>query len=162
TPTLPSLDGDVKGAVGPGTKVEGLFGKPIQPAPAAGDDHKVLTFRTDHWELDALPAPPAVPAPDDAVFKPALTFGLAPAPGASAKYARADPTHGTPPLPPLTGDVVGPLTGAVKVEGIQGTPVTAPNPATDAGKVLAYDGAKWAVEALPAMPTNVVTHPKGL
>jgi hypothetical protein len=157
----PTLDGDVKGALGPDTVVQGITGKPIQPVPQDADDGKVLTFRKDHWDLEALPAAAVVPKPNDAVFKPATTFGIASAPGVSADFARADHTHGTP---ALTGDVVGALAAAVKVQGIQGTAVAAPNAVADVGNVLTFRGADWAAVPLPAPPPPIpaVTHPAGL
>lgn len=68
----------------------------------------------------------AAPEPADSVA-PALAFGLAPAPGASAAYARADHQHGTPTLPDLAGDVSG-APGANQVDSLQGHALEAPEP----------------------------------
>jgi hypothetical protein len=84
-------------------------------------------------------------------------YGLAPDAGLAEEYSRADHTHGTPPLPELLGDVdsfpappdsIPSLPDApdhriwTTVVAIQGTPI-APEPPTQAGQPLVFDGSAW-------------------
>lgn len=78
---------------------------------------------------------------------PETSFGLPAAVGSSAEYARADHTHGTPSLPPLGGDLSGPLTDGT-VTGLQGRPIATTAPT--AGQVLTWSGSHWA----PASPSD--------
>ncbi len=75
------------------------------------------------------------------------TYGQGPATGSSVAYARADHSHGTPPLPLLAGDATGP-TSATVVERLRGRAIDATAPA--AGDVLALTAANtWAPKAMP-------------
>jgi hypothetical protein len=75
----------------------------------------------------------------------ATTFGLVPAVGIEASYARADHTHGTPQPPVLAGDASGPTTGN-RVSRLQGVPVSSTPPT--AGQALVFDGQAWAPQTL--------------
>jgi hypothetical protein len=94
--------------------------------------------------------------PSDTVLAE-TAYGLAPEPGLVEEYSRADHTHGTPPLPELLGDVdsfpappdsIPSLPDApdhriwTTVVAIQGTPI-APEPPTQAGQPLVFDGSAW-------------------
>jgi hypothetical protein len=86
----------------------------------------------------AAAPPPAGPQPGLAVIAE-QAYGLLPSAGTSAAYARADHTHGTPPLPPLpnlAGDVIGVLEDNT-IARLQGRAVVAPSP--ENGEVLTYD-----------------------
>ncbi|MBC8160667.1 MAG: hypothetical protein H7Z42_05545 [Roseiflexaceae bacterium] len=94
--------------------------------------------------------------PSDTVLAETV-YGLAPDAGVAEEYARADHTHGTPLLPELLGDVASfpaPPDSIpsipdepdhriwTTVVAIQGTPV-APEPPTEAGQVLVFNGSAW-------------------
>ncbi|MBA4175717.1 MAG: hypothetical protein C0505_04025 [Leptothrix sp. (in: Bacteria)] len=89
----------------------------------------------------------AAPEPGDSVV-PALAFGQPASAGSSSAYARADHSHGTPALPPLAGDVAGPLTNnrLVRLLG-RGFAATAPR----ANDVLVVNTqGNWGPRQLPA------------
>jgi hypothetical protein len=84
-------------------------------------------------------------------------FGQAPAVGVSVNYARADHTHGTPPLPALPvlgGDVNGPIANNTVV-GLQARAVSATAPTS--GQVLTWNAgaSRWE----PATPAVVPPAP---
>lgn len=101
------------------------------------------------WGSSGVNAPVPVtgqgPSPATAVSA-ATTFGLVPAVGLEASYARADHTHGTPQAPVLAGDASGPATGN-RVSRLQGVPVSSAPPAV--GQALVFDGQAWAPRNLP-------------
>jgi hypothetical protein len=76
--------------------------------------------------------------------------GQAPKVGVSLHYARADHTHGTPPLPDLDGDVQGPI-GNTWVDALQGVKLLAASPLVN-GQVLTVQGGHWVPKALPPPP----------
>ena len=95
------------------------------------------------------------PAPEPgASVEGALAFGLAPVLGSDTAYARADHHHGTPPLPTLGGDALGPI-GANEVRALRGVPLAAAAPLV-AGQVLTVQGAgsnlRWQPVTPPAPP----------
>lgn len=139
-PVLPDLAGDVTGAIA-GNTVAALRGIGLAAAaPAAGD---VLTFQNNQWTPQA-PANANIPSPG-ATVADETSFGLAAAVGASADYARADHTHGTP---ALNGDVV--LDGDSQdnlIVALQRRKVDALNP--QAGQLLGFDGNAWVPVAPP-------------
>jgi hypothetical protein len=84
-------------------------------------------------------------------------YGRRASAGASTAYARADHSHGSPPLPTLAGDATGPV-GATVVERLRGRTIEVTVPAT--GDVLALTGTNtWAPKA---MPQPAGTLPAGL
>jgi hypothetical protein len=91
------------------------------------------------------------PVPDPAETVASETsFDQAPAAGVSLHYARADHTHGTPPLPTLEGDVQGAV-GSTWIDALQGVKLLAGSPLVD-GQVLTVQGGQWVPQALPPPP----------
>jgi hypothetical protein len=149
----PELAGDATVVTESGAarvRVEGLRRVPlVATAPTVG---QVLTAREVGGVLSWVPAnlpaaPPAanVPVPGTAVTG-AGGFGLLAQVGSSTAYARADHSHGTP---PMTGDVTSAATagGATRIAALQGRAVNAPSPAQ--GEVLQFDGSAWVASPLP-------------
>jgi hypothetical protein len=94
------------------------------------------------------------PAPEPAIsVQSALAFGMAPAVGIDTAYARADHSHGTPTLPPLGGDVVGPIQ-ANEVVALRGDPIANVAPANN--EVLVFNGGQWAPQPWPVAGAAVV------
>ncbi len=150
TPPAPVLGGDVTGPVNSTTVAAIRNREVLATAPNEG---QVLTFTGGKWQ----PATPATgtgtgtgtaPKPATTVFIEKL-FGLAANVGASADYARADHTHGTPDAPVLAGDVTGAI-GVTKVGAIQNVAVDPVRPT--AGQLLGFDAAanRWKPVAPPA------------
>lgn len=91
------------------------------------------------------------PVPDPAETVASETsFDQAPAAGVSLHYARADHTHGTPPLPELEGDVQGAV-GNTWIDALQGVKLLAGSPLVN-GQVLTVQGGQWVPQALPPPP----------
>ncbi len=93
------------------------------------------------------------PAPEPAhSVWPEITYGQMAHVGSDTAYARADHSHGTPPLPVLLGEVTGPITATtvtlLRGHGFSGAPVN--------GDVLALNaGGLWAPRPMPAAGTTV-------
>lgn len=83
-----------------------------------------------------------------AVVASETTFGIAPAVGVSEAYARADHTHGSPPMPVSGGDLTGPI-DAAQVVALQGVGLVSTGAA--AGQLLGFDGTVWRPVAPPAV-----------
>ncbi|WP_128003388.1 hypothetical protein [Piscinibacter defluvii] len=98
------------------------------------------------------------PAPEPATSVVAETaYGQLATAGTGSAYARADHSHGTPPLPVLAGDATGPV-GTTSVVRLRGRTIeaTAPSP----GDVLALSSTNtWAPKAMPQPAGSV---PAGL
>jgi hypothetical protein len=148
TPPAPTLGGDVTGPVA-STTVAAIRNREV--LATAPNENQVLTFVGGKWR----PADPPAGTGTGAAPKPATTvfieklFGLAANVGASADYARADHTHGTPDAPTLAGDVTGAV-GATKVGAIQNVLVDSVRPT--AGQLLGFDAAanRWKPVPPPA------------
>jgi hypothetical protein len=78
---------------------------------------------------------------------PETGFGLLPAAGSHSAYARADHTHGTPPLPIPGGDLGGTIASAA-VNRIKGFPVALATPMAD-GMILSYQAGQWVASQPP-------------
>lgn len=95
------------------------------------------------------------PVPDPAEGVEAeTTFAQAAKVGVSLHYARADHTHGTPPLPALAGDVLGAV-GANEIDKLHGAKLVKPASMVN-GHVLTVQGGEWVAQALPAPPPPVL------
>jgi hypothetical protein len=146
----PELTGDASVVTESGAgrvRVEGLRRVPISAtAPTPG---QVLVLRqvgtTPTWVPENLPAAGNVPAPGITVSG-AGSFGLTAQVGVSTAFARADHSHGTP---PMTGDVTSGNTanGLTRIGALQGRPVNAGSPSQ--GEVLQFDGSAWVARPLP-------------
>lgn len=89
----------------------------------------------------------AAPEAGDSVV-PAQAYGLPANPGSDSAYARADHSHGTPPLPVLAGEVTGPV-NATKLTQLLGRSFAATAPR--AGDVLVVNTqGHWGPRHLPA------------
>jgi hypothetical protein len=76
-------------------------------------------------------------------------FQLEPSVGIDTAYARADHSHGTPTLPDLAGDAVGPI-GNNRVQALRGHAIAQPGSGFAVGDVLVFDNAEqWAPLPLP-------------
>lgn len=94
------------------------------------------------------------PAPEPAItVEGALDFGLAPAVGNDTAYARADHHHGTPTLPLLDGDAVGPIE-ANEVVALRGVPLADVQPQDD--EALVFQGGQWSPQPWPVVGGAVV------
>ncbi len=102
--------------------------------------------------VQELIAQNAAPEPGNSVTA-AKAFGLMPTAGIDEAYSRADHSHGTPVLPPLAGDAIGPVT-ANSVVALRGRAIVATAPVLN--DVLALNGsAQWAPVPLPQPATAV-------
>lgn len=99
----------------------------------------------DVIELDGSPPGAIVQLDPAGTVVAETTFGMAPVVGTSLDYARADHTHGTPTLPSLAGDVVGPI-GGNRVNAFAGGTLPA---AVGNGQVLQFNAGAWVPTALP-------------
>lgn len=89
----------------------------------------------------------AAPEAADTVV-PAQAYGLPATPGSDSAYARADHSHGTPPLPVLAGEVTGPV-NATKLTQLLGRSFAATAPRTGDVLVVNTQG-HWGPRHLPA------------
>lgn len=113
------------------------------------DDRPVLLSLRMVQELIAQNA---APEPGHSVT-PATAFGLLPTAGIDEAYSRADHSHGTPVLPPLDGDVTGPIT-ANSVVALRGRAIAVATPALN--NVLALDASnQWTPVPLPLAATTL-------
>ena len=150
TPPSPVLAGDVTGPVNSTTVAAIRNREVVATAPA---ENQVLTFVGGKWRA----ADP--PAGTGTALKPATSvttetnFGQTPNGGTSIDYARADHTHGTPPLPTLAGDVTG-AANVAKVVALQNVAIDATKPTTT-GQLLGFDAPtnRWTPVAPP--PTTL-------
>jgi hypothetical protein len=142
-PALPSLAGDVTGAIGTNTVVA-LRGVAVGSEAPKPDE--VLMFAKGPQAADPFAwRPRALPVPVAATTAPTtVNFGDTAAPGGSAAYARADHRHGVAALPNLGGDLGGPINDA-GIVALQKVRVDAKNPAK--GDVLTFDGNAWVAAA---------------
>lgn len=146
----PALAGDATVVVESGqqrVRVEGLRRFAIDTvAPQAG---QVLTFGPlSSGGTGWRPAAPAAGAAPGTAVVAQQQFGLAPAVGSAAGFARADHSHGTPALGGDVQSVAGSTTPTARVVALQGVGVRAATPARD--QVLAFDGSAWTPATLPA------------
>jgi hypothetical protein len=158
TPQLPALTGEVTGAFN-ATVVSKLQGANVSATPpTVAQSGQVLTFNGSQWAAAALPAPPAPPSPANTA--PSVNnFGQGSVIGGSPAYARADHTHGTPPLPNAGGDVNGALTN-MTVVAIQNRGVALSN--LQPNDVLSFNGNAWTNRAPGAVTGSFVERPAGL
>jgi len=94
------------------------------------------------------------PAPEPAHgVEPETAYAQAPRVGMDTAYARADHSHGTPPLPVLEGEVVGPVDDTVVARllghGFDGTPV-------EGDTLVLSESGDWVPGHLP-LPADTVT-----
>ena len=138
-PALPTLAGDVTGAIGSNT-VERLRGVLVDPA-APTTAGQVLTAQPLAsglgWKATSLPA-----GPQPGAVSAQTEFGLPPNNGAqNTAFARADHSHGTP---TLSGDVSALVVNNVqetRVERLQGQELR--NTAPVDKQVLTFNGTSW-------------------
>lgn len=158
-----TLAGDAAGPAA-ATRVERIQG--VQVANTAPAANQILRFSAGQWRPATVAA---APTPGNAVTAE-VTFSQPSNVGASAGYARADHTHGTPPDPipahladldahSLAGDVTGAL-NSTTVERIRNVLVAA-TPAPANGQALVFRNGQWQPEAVSTGPTDVVEHPPG-
>lgn len=139
--------------------VAGSPGWQVSDAPdAVRQDERRRPYVLSLRMLQELITLHPVPDPGDHVVSE-TAFGQARDAGVSLHYARADHTHGTPPLPQLGGDVGGAI-GSNWIESLQGVQLVATSPLVD-DHVLTVQGGQWVPKALPPPPPPAAPPPLG-
>jgi hypothetical protein len=168
SPSLPALGGDLSGPLDD-ARIESLQGIPLAAASPFSDG-QVLTLEGGQWvpmDLPAAPAPVLPPLTGDvagpiganqigslqgkplSVSSPIAGQVLSFVGGTWVASDLPAPAPPPPPpvIPPLTGDVAGPI-GANQIGSLQGKPLSIPSPT--AGQVLSFVGGTWVAADLPA------------